>query len=230
MLAALHVPMFGFTCLAFLLIYVVIAVAILLVFKSGEKGTTKLGGFAGCMIGLGLFGIAGLMALGTGLVMTLNAWNEAVRRGPVKSFEFHFDDGSRLHGAEGERTTRDWEPEGEHGGEHGGELSTEDRAAGAEELGGMDAAPGRGKLEIVVLLRDEGAATTVIDWVREHVDADLSTEWGTVSTDEGEFTRVTFTAELERAELERVKSDLQRDFPGFELPTGGKIELREPTR
>ncbi|MBI5362851.1 MAG: hypothetical protein HZA53_06705 [Planctomycetes bacterium] len=217
--AVLHAPMFGFTCLAFLMVCVVLAIATLLVFKSGEKGTTKLGGFAGCMIGLGLVVIAGCMVAGTLVVMTLGLWNEAVRRGPVKSFEFHFDDGARMHGSQTEKTERD-EPR---------ELSAEDLEAGHELTGGMDAPPvGRGRIEIVVVLRNAGAAQEVIGWVRDHVEADLATEWDTVTTDEGEFSRVTFSAELDTREIERVKRDLQHDFPGFELPTGGKIELREP--
>lgn len=221
MLAALHVPMFGFTCLAFLMVCVVIAIATLLVFKSGEKGTTKLGGFAGCMVGLGLVVIAGCMVAGTVVVMTLGAWNEAVRRGPVKSFEFHFGDGRHLQGSQTEKARRD-EPS---------ELSAEDREAGHELTGGMDAPPaGKGRIEIIVVLRDDGAAQKVIGWVRDHVEADLAMEWDEVTTDEGEFSRVTFTAELDTDEIERVKRDLEHDFPGFELPTGGRIELREPGR
>lgn len=224
MLAALHVPMFGFTCLAFLMVCVVLAVAVLLVFKSGEKGTTKLGGFAGCMIGLGLVGIAGIMALGTAAVMVTNAWNEAVRRGPVKSFEFHFDDGSRMHGSESERAKR--EP-----AEPGSELSGDDHEEGAELGGGMDAPPpGRGRIELVVLLRNENAAKQVTDWVREHLETDFQSEWDTVTNDEGTFTRITFRADVDASELERVRADLKRDLAGFELPSGGKIELREPTR
>lgn len=221
MLAALHVPMFGFSCLAFLALCVVLACATWLVLRSGEKGTTKLGGFAGCMLGLGLVGVAGIMALGTGFVMALNAWNEVVRRGPVKSFEFQFDDGSRQSNAGGARPEED----------AAGALDAEDRFAGRELTGGMDPAPiGTGRIAIVVVLRDMAAAQEVIGWVRDHIDADLVTEWDIVETEEGEFSRVTFSAELDPEEVARVRRDLEADFPGFELPTGGRIELHEPGR
>lgn len=88
----LRMPMFGFFGLGFLLFATIVAVAVWLAVRSGEKGSTKLGGFAGCAIALALLVIAGLGALGCTTIALLNTPNEMVQRGPVKSFEFHWDD------------------------------------------------------------------------------------------------------------------------------------------
>lgn len=96
-LSLLRMPMFGFFGLGFLFFAAVLAVAVWLAVRSGEKGSTKLGGFAGCAIALALLVIAGLGALGCTAIALLNTPNELVRRGPVKSFELHWDDEHGLH-------------------------------------------------------------------------------------------------------------------------------------
>jgi len=88
----LRMPMFGFFGLGFLFFATIVAVAVWLAVRSGEKGSTKLGGLAGCAIALALLVIAGLGALGCTTIALLNMPNEIVQRGPVKSFEFHWDD------------------------------------------------------------------------------------------------------------------------------------------
>jgi hypothetical protein len=83
--------MFGFALLAFLLLAVVIAVAVFFAFKSGEQGKTKLGGFAGCLIALALLVIAGMGAIATMIVAAVSIPGEAMRHGPVRSFEWHWN-------------------------------------------------------------------------------------------------------------------------------------------
>ena len=87
-------PMFGFALLVFLLLATVLAVAVFFAFKSGEQGKTKLSGFAGCMIALALLAIAGIGAIGSIVVGVVSIPNEMSRRGPVKSFEWHWNSDS----------------------------------------------------------------------------------------------------------------------------------------
>ena len=86
-----HWPLFGFGCLAFLLICSVLAVACWVVFKSGAKGTTKLGAPAGCLVGCALLFLALFGALGVALVLTLNLQQEIVVHGPIKKFQFDLE-------------------------------------------------------------------------------------------------------------------------------------------
>jgi hypothetical protein len=86
-----HWPLFGFSCLAFLLICCVLAVACWLVFKSGEKGTTKLGAPAGCMVGCALVLLALLGGLGVVVVLCLQVPQELVRHGPFRKFQFDLE-------------------------------------------------------------------------------------------------------------------------------------------
>jgi len=91
LLPCLRLPMFGLFGFGFLFFCTVLAVAVWLAFRSGEKGTTKLGGFAGCAIALALVFVAGLGALGCTAIALLNTPNELIHRGPVRSLEFHWD-------------------------------------------------------------------------------------------------------------------------------------------
>ncbi|MFN0009579.1 MAG: hypothetical protein ACKVXR_16905 [Planctomycetota bacterium] len=111
----MSMPMFSFFALGFLFFATIVAVAVWLAVRSGEKGSTKLGGFAGCAIALALLVIAGIGALGCTAIAVFNTPNEIVRRGPVKSFEFNWghEDGPRQES--GEEV-----PEPEGGGDHGG--------------------------------------------------------------------------------------------------------------
>jgi hypothetical protein len=93
--------MFGFVLLAFLLLAVVLAVAVFFAFKSGNAGQTKLSGPAGCLIALALLVIAGVGAVGLGIVAVVTLSSEAVKHGPVKSFELQFpeDEGNERAGS-----------------------------------------------------------------------------------------------------------------------------------
>jgi hypothetical protein len=83
--------MFGFGCLAFVLICTVLAVACWFLFKSGEKGKTKLGAPAGCLIGCALVFLGLLAAMGVTLVLAFHAKQEIVRHGPFRRFEFDLE-------------------------------------------------------------------------------------------------------------------------------------------
>ena len=83
--------MFGFGCLGFVLICTILAVACYFVFRSGEKGKTKLGAPAGCLVGCALMFVALLAALGVALVLTFSVKQEIVRHGPFKRFEFDLE-------------------------------------------------------------------------------------------------------------------------------------------
>lgn len=93
-----RIPMFGFALLVFVLLAVVLAVAVFLAFRSGEQGKTKLGGLAGCAIALALLLITGAAALGLLIVSVISIPSEAVRHGPVKSFEFQWGEATPTPG------------------------------------------------------------------------------------------------------------------------------------
>lgn len=83
--------LFGFTCIGFLMVLVILAIATFLIFRSGEPGKTKLSGCAGCAIGLALVLVAGIGALGcTALVLT-HGGSELLRHGPIKKLELQWD-------------------------------------------------------------------------------------------------------------------------------------------
>ena len=91
-LSLLRMPMFGFFGLGFLFFCTIVAVGVWLAVKSGEQGSTKLGGVAGCAIAFALLVIAGMGALGCTAIALMNTPNEIVRRGPVKRFEMRWGD------------------------------------------------------------------------------------------------------------------------------------------
>lgn len=88
---ASHWPLFGFGCLVFIGIGVMLAVATYFVFRSGEKGSTKLTAPAGCLVGCALLAIAGVAGLGVVFVLTLHAQQELVRHGPFKKLELELE-------------------------------------------------------------------------------------------------------------------------------------------
>jgi len=111
----MHIPMFGFVLLAFLLLGVILAVAVFFAFKSGNAGQTKLSGPAGCLIALALLAIAGIGAIGLTIVALVTIPSEMIKHGPVKSakVEFPEDDKGGVAGA----------------GRHGSHLTIELRGA-----------------------------------------------------------------------------------------------------
>lgn len=79
-----RMPMFGFSCLGFLLVCAILAVAAWFVLRTGKDGQAKIGGLGGCAIALALLLVAGVAAVGCSAVAFLGARMEAVRRGPVR--------------------------------------------------------------------------------------------------------------------------------------------------
>ncbi len=90
-MTASHWPLFGFGCLVFIGIGVMLAVATYFVFRSGEKGSTKLTAPAGCLVGCALLAIAGVAGLGVVFVLALHAKQELVRHGPFRKFELELE-------------------------------------------------------------------------------------------------------------------------------------------
>lgn len=214
---ALQVPMFGYLFLVFCAICVVLAIAVWILVKSGPAGTTKLNGSAGCAIACALVFVAGLMALGCAVVMVVNIPNEWLRRGPFKTIELHHATReAREHGAS---TSAD-----ESGGDTRDDAPTDastprapDTTTGAET-----------EVTVRFLLRDAGTVGEILKSVRELAPGDVTTSVASVQTDDGTFTEVLVRLRIPRSDFDEFKHDLEQEWPDFELPEGGKIELREP--
>lgn len=202
---ALYVPMFGFAFLVFCAVCVVLAIAVWILVKSGEKGTTKLNGAAGCAIACALVFVAGLMALGCALVMAINIPNEWLRRGPFKTIELH-------HAA---RETRG--EDADHG-----DARTDTPPEPARETATET------EITVRFLLRDAGAVGEILKSVRELAPGDVTTSVAAIDTADGRFTEVLVRVRIPRADFEEFRHDLEQEWPDLELPEGGKIELREP--
>lgn len=212
-----RVPMFGYGLLLFALLAVVLAIAVFLAFKSGEKGTTKLGGCAGCAIALALLLIAGMGALGLVIVSVVSLPDEAVRRGPVRKFELHWgEDRSAPAPSESGESVRS-------------ELAPGDAPTPAPAPGG---APAPSPLRLRLELRGMADASSVIRWLRPRVDEGTVIAVGEGRDEAGAtFTTIDLTIPLDahdRDELKRLRHDLERDLPDFKLPTGVTVELRGP--
>ncbi len=197
----MHVPMFGFVLLAFLLLGVVLAVAVFFAFKSGNAGQTKLSGPAGCLIALALLVIAGIGAVGLGIVAVVTLSSEAVRHGPVKSFEFKFpEDEGRGQG-------------GTHAGVDAGKSEAQGPHLTIELRGLQDPA------DVMKWLRKQTDSQTRI---AVHESKDKSGETVTVIElmlpEDHDVTN----------ELRDMRRDLERDMPDLRLPKSVKVEFRGP--
>ena len=198
-LSLLRMPMFGFFGLGFLFFAAVVAVAVWLAVRSGEKGSTKLGGFAGCAIALALLVIAGLGALGCTAIALLNTPNEIVRRGPVKSIELHASD--------------------EHGSH--GQLEKADEGADEDEAPETDSEHAV-SLRFVIEGVEPGQITR---WIREHTDGDVSYSITTGAGEDGNAVHLDISLPITDRELHRMRADFHRDFPNLRLPESIKLEL-----
>jgi hypothetical protein len=218
MLIPLHVlPMFGFAAIAFLMIGVILAIAVWIAFRSGAAGTTKLGGFAGCMVAVALVFVAGLGAIACLLVVAVTAPAEIVRHGPVKKIEAHWPDPHEEKDdskPESAKHDEDSEEDSEaHDGEHGGAHRAE--AENREEHG----------LHIRVEVQggDEGK---IARWFRDHVHGDVDYHTESIRGPEGRRTRIDIRVPITDQEIRKVRDDLQRDLPDLDLPNGVTIELK----
>jgi hypothetical protein len=192
--------MFGFVLLSFLLLAVVLAVAVFFAFKSGQAGQTRMSGPAGCMVALALLVIAGIGGLGLLIVGLVNIPNEAVKHGPVKSWEFRWDD-------EGEGREAP-APDAPRASDERDEVRLTVTLRGLEDPS-----------KVMKWLRKRTDADTKIS-VREDKDADgkpVTVIELSVDADH----------ELSR-DLREVRRDLERDLPDLKLPTGIKVEFRGP--
>lgn len=209
---ALHVPMFGFTVLAFLMVCAILASAAFLVFKSGEKGQTKLGGCAGCAIGFALLAIAGLAAAMCVGVMVLTTRAEILRHGPVRSLELQFGDRDEPD----EIDVIPGPPGAEAKGTGGTPLDSSPRATeGDRET--------RHAVHLKLVIRGKEYPAKISEWVRENSEGDVSV----TMTTEGDRTVVDYGLPFTREQLKQFKRDLKEALPGMKLPKGIKVEIKD---
>lgn len=195
--------MFGYALLVFVLLAAVAAVALFFAFKSGEQGKSKLSGFAGCWIALALLVVAFLGAIGLVVVAIANAPNEIVKHGPVKSFELQ------------------WDSDGDEDGLEPGEKRPAKPLVPRENRSGP---------RLVIDLKSSEGAAEIVRWIRDNVEGDLAIASEEVEVDGERRARVTLHLKLapgERAELEEVKRELERELPNLRIPDGVKVELRD---
>lgn len=215
---------FGFTCVGFLAICVVLAVAIWIFVRSGEKGATKLNGAAGCAIGGALIVIAGLMALGCAVVLALDVAREAKNEFRESLAEFQFD-------------TLESET-GENADEHD-DTSLEDSTHEHAHSGGVGATtPSEAfpRVELHVRFHSNGdeaseaAVSQARHWLRANVNADQTTrhEFGEDGSDShGNLpSTVDISFELSPEEAAAFETALREKWPDLKLTGGATIELR----
>jgi hypothetical protein len=226
-----HVPMFGFTVLAFLIVCGIIAIATFLVFKSGQQGTTKLGGCAGCAIGFALLAIAGLATAVCVGVMILTTQDELVRHGPVRSLELELGDHDTAdeHAIPPESDGKDSDSAAEMGQ---GESNAEARP---EESDDHKLAPGalrpvtegrkdtQHPVHLKLVIRGKEYPAKISEWMREHTEGDVSI----TMTTQGDRTVVDFGLPFTREELKQFKRDLKEALPHMKLPKGIKVQIKD---
>ena len=83
------------------------------------------------LAGLVAQGVDGLLGIGAGSAVSLDAAGRALARRPKRKIADLISTGSSPHGAVGARPPRSGEPEGDGGGDPSGYLAT-DRTAGAD--------------------------------------------------------------------------------------------------
>jgi hypothetical protein len=209
---SIHLPMFGFAAFAFLIVCGVLAIATFLVFKSGAQGETKLNGCAGCAIGFALLLIAGLAAAMCGGVMFVNTKSELLRHGPVRSLELDFDhDHTEPAPAPGAPSSEDMDEDREKHAE--GEPAHPAHAATDPQH----------PVHLRIFVRGDEYPAAISEWVREHVDGDISV----TTRKEGESTVVEFGLPFTREDLSDFKRELREAMPGMKIPRGIKIEIKD---
>lgn len=203
------VPYFGFVCIGFLAICVVLAVAVWIFVQSGDKGSNKLNGAAGCAVGGALVAIAGLMAVGCAVVLVVDASKRAVHavREDVSRWDFSTPSAPPAieHGDLHEHSDAD-----EHADEHG------DKA---------DAADGRTPAHVVFTPRG-GNLVAEREWLREHVLSDMQTTYSLESSSDGNKQTVDIELRLTDDEYRELAAAMSEHWPGSKLPDGGTVELR----
>jgi len=190
--------MFGFGCLAFVLICTILAVAIFFAFKSGAKGTTKLGAPAGCLVGCALLIVALFAGFGVVLVLSANAKQELVRHGPFKRFEF------------------DLEPSRD-----GSQPTPADRlAAGSTRHARLS-------IELKSDEGWADLSEDITTWLREKVSGEIGVRIETRPTDTGPHTLLIFEVDVPERELDELRHDLREVLPTLRLPEHIEAELKD---
>jgi hypothetical protein len=201
-----HWPLFGFGCLAFVLICTVIAIALFFIFKSGEKGSTKLGGCAGAAIGCALVFVACLAALFVFFVAAATAKSELVKNGPVKSFEFELEPDSRPPAPPG--MPGQARPDRQGLDRQG--LAPHTLAVLRVELrGGADA---------------NDISNRVTDWLRDNTDGQIAVHSQRV--DKNGVTTLEFGVDVDQGQLDDLRRGLRQAVPGWRLPKRAKVEIK----
>jgi hypothetical protein len=209
-----RLPMFGFTAFAFLVVCAIIALATFLVFKSGEQGTTKLSGCAGCAVGFALIVVAGLATFVTFVVMVSTVQGELVRNGPLRKLELHMDDRDEddEHDAEGKSPEANESTRAEH--------------AQPPETG----APGEAKhdadhlLHLTLTVRGKEAPAAISEWIRENTNVDVTV----TMTTKGDTTVIDYGFPMTREQLKELRQELRDAIPGMQLPKDVEIEVKDP--
>ena len=194
-----HLPLFGFACLVFLGISTTLAVAAFLVFKSGEKGSTKLGGCAGAAIGCALVFIACLAAFGVALVAAATAKSELVKHGPVQSFEFELQPDSG--------------PPPPMPGSGQSNL-----APPAQNWSATLRVELRGSADV------SDITSRISDWLRDNTDGQISVH--TRKLEKGGGTMLEFGLDVDRAQLDDLRRGLRQAVPDWRLPKRVKVEIK----
>lgn len=212
MLHDTHLPMFGFICIAFLLVCVVLAIATWILVKSGEQGKTKMNGAAGCAIGFALLVIAGLMALGSFFVVLVSGGREVVREVQRNGgWDWHYDSK---------------EPSREH--ERGGDSSGEHTPTPAPPPAPSDRARD-GELEVVFELGAAGGIGPIMEHVRDLAPGGISSSLAVSAENGAEHSRLTVRFEVADDERDALRRRIEETWPDSKLPDGGSLSI-EPAR
>lgn len=229
---AVHVPMFGFTVLAFLIVCAILAVATYLVFKSGEQGTTKLGGCAGCAVGFALLAIAGMAASMCAGVILLSTKAELVRHGPIRRLELDLDhdgdeDAAMVPGEQDETEQAPAE-QAHDGADRDHPASDDDKALHPvaptpSEVPGAAAKDASHAVHLRLTIRGKEYPAEIADWIREHTSGDVTV----TVTHRADRTIVDLALPITRKDVQQFKHDMKDALPGMKLPKGIKVDIKE---
>ena len=235
MFAALDLPFFGFTCLGFLAICVVLAIAVWIWVQSGEKGATKLNGGAGCAIGGALIFVAGLMAVGCAVVLVVDIARETKKEfgDQLAQWQIEAQDDHEL-GSEDE-DAESMDEDGHDGAVHDADRhdASDHEHAHSGEHGATQPSDAAQLVEMHVRFhtQSDDAIARGRKWMREHVEADLTTAHEVTTDPHGVLSRtLDFSFDLPAAKADVVEKALREEWPDLKLPDGGSIELRRSPR
>lgn len=206
-----HGPLLGFFCIVFVGICTILAIACFFLFRSGAKGTTKLGAPAGCLVAAALLGLALMSGLALLIVLAVHAKDTLGRHGARADFDFEpFEELEPPQSGEARKSAE--QPE------------TEMPAAPAEQ-----AAEGRGRLRIE-LHSDRGwpeLSEDLSGWLRQRVQGEIGVRIETRTTDSGPATELIFEVAIPEQGLDELRSDLRAALPQMRHPPGVEPELED---